>query len=77
MSALAKAFFYAGSRSLLVSHWEGQVYVVSPEGEIIEVLDTLPEQINAADFEYIREQNLLLIPTFVDNRVMAYRLEER
>ena len=61
----------------LVSHWEGQVYVVSPAGEIVEVLDTMPEQINSADFEYIRERNLLLIPTFVDNRVMAYRLNER
>jgi len=63
--------------NLLVSHWEGQVYVVSPAGEIVEVLDTMPEQINSADFEYIREHNLLVIPTFVDNRVMAYRLEER
>ena len=63
--------------NLLVSHWEGQVYVVSPAGEIVEVLDTLPEQINAADFEYIREHNLLLIPTFVENRVMAYRLVEK
>ena len=63
--------------NFLVSHWEGQVYVVSPTGEIVEVLDTLPERVNAADFEYIRERNLLLLPTFVDNRVSAYRLEER
>jgi len=63
--------------NFLVSHWEGQTYVVSPMGEIVEVLDTMPEQINSADFEYIRERNLLLIPTFVDNRVVAYRLEER
>jgi sugar lactone lactonase YvrE len=63
--------------NFLVSHWEGQVYVVSPAGEIVEVLDTLPERVNSADFEYIRDRDLLLIPTFVDNRVVAYRLEER
>ncbi len=32
---------------------------------------------NTADFECIREQNLLIIPTFVDNRVVAYRVAER
>jgi sugar lactone lactonase YvrE len=63
--------------NFLVSHWEGQVYVISPDGGIVEVLDTLPQRINSADFEYIRSRNLLVVPTFVDNRVMAYRLEER
>ncbi|NIN70436.1 MAG: hypothetical protein GTO46_00595 [Gemmatimonadetes bacterium] len=61
----------------LVSHWEGQTYVISPSGEVVEILDTLYEGMNAADFEYIRERNLLIIPTFVDNRVVAYRVSER
>jgi len=59
----------------LVSHWEGQVYVVSPQGEVVEVLDTLPEATdNTADFEFIAERGLLVIPTFLGNRVVAYRL---
>jgi sugar lactone lactonase YvrE len=61
----------------LVSHWEGQTYVITPDGEVVEILDTLYDGVNSADFEYIRERNLLVIPTFVDNRVMAYRLRER
>jgi sugar lactone lactonase YvrE len=61
----------------IVSHWEGQTYVISPSGEVVEVLDTMGERLNSADFEYIREQNLLLIPTFLGNRVTAYRLAER
>jgi hypothetical protein len=59
----------------LMSHWEGQVYVVSPEGEIVEILDTIGTD-NAADFEYIKERNLLILPTFVSNRVVAYRVTE-
>lgn len=61
----------------LVSHWEGQTYVVTPAGEVVEVLDTMGSGINLADFEYIRAENLLVIPTFLDNRVIAYRLTER
>ena len=61
----------------IVSHWEGQTYVVTPAGEVVEVLDTMSSGINIADFEYIRAESLLVIPTFLDNRVIAYRLTER
>ena len=57
----------------LVSHWEGQVYRVSPDGTPVEILDLLPEGQNTADFEYIPERGLIVIPTFVGNRVTAYR----
>jgi hypothetical protein len=39
-----------------------------------EILDTMPVKVNCADFEFIKEKNLLIIPTFTDNRVMAYQL---
>ena len=57
----------------LVSHWEGQTYLISPKGKIVELMDTIGD-INCADFEFIKEKNLLLIPTFVGNRVVAYQL---
>ncbi len=59
----------------LVSHWEGQVYRVDRDGTPVEILDLLPEGLNAADFEYVTEASLLIIPTFVGNRVVAYRLQ--
>ncbi len=59
----------------LVSHWEGQVYRISPDGEVVELLDALPMGWNTADFEYLPDESLLLIPTFLDNRVRAVRLE--
>jgi sugar lactone lactonase YvrE len=59
----------------LVSWWEGQVFVISPSGKIVEVLDDLPAGLNTADFEYVPERHLLIVPTFLGNSVVAYRLE--
>ncbi len=58
----------------LVSHWQGQIYRISPSGEVVEILDTLPAARNSADFELIPERDLLIVPTFTDNRVVAYAL---
>lgn len=62
--------------SFLVSNWEGEVYYVERGKEKMKVLDTKEQNINSADIEYIRDQNLLLVPTFRDNRVVAYRLQK-
>ncbi len=60
--------------NFLVSHWEGQLYRISPEGELVEIMDAMPERWNVADFEYLPEQKLLLIPTFLGNQVRAVRI---
>ncbi len=60
--------------NILVSHWEGQVYMIYPTGEVIEVLDIMDQGLNASDFEFIKEKNLLIIPTFMGNKVVAYKL---
>ncbi len=59
----------------LVSHWEGQVYRITPSGDVVELLDTMDARLNSADFEYIADESLLIIPTFLGNRVTAYRVE--
>ncbi len=58
----------------LVSHWEGQLYRISPSGEIVELLDSRPDGWNTADFEFLPERNLVLFPTFLDNRVRAVHI---
>jgi len=58
----------------IVSHWEGRVYRVTASGEIVKLLDTTAPAFNSADFEYVIDRGLLVIPTFRDNRVVAYRL---
>jgi len=59
-----------GKKSYIVSDWNGRVEII---GEVNMVLfDKSDKKINAADFEYISGMKLLLVPTFFDNRVVAY-----
>jgi len=60
--------------NLLVSHWEGLLYRITPSGDVVEILDAWPDRRNVADFEYLPDRNLVIVPTFLDNRVVAYRL---
>lgn len=59
----------------ITSSWSGEVYFISKDLKKQKILDTSAEKINAADIGYIPEENLLVIPTFYDNRLMAYRLK--
>lgn len=63
-----------GQGSYIISDWQGKIQLVNTENEPIFLLDTSDKGINAADIEYIPERNMLLVPTFSDNRVMAYEL---
>ena len=63
-----------GKGNYFISDWSGNTSLVFPKGEILQLLDTSKQNINAADLCYIIEKNILLIPTFFDNRVIAYKL---
>ncbi len=63
-----------GNGNYIISDWTGKIQLVSTEDDPIILLNT---GVNAADIEYIPENNLLLVPTFSDNRVMAYELIEK
>lgn len=58
----------------LVSLWEGQVYRITPAGEVTEILDLYPSRLNTADFEYVAETRTFYFPTFLADRVVAFRL---
>lgn len=64
-----------GNGKYLVSDWAGKTQVIEKNKPPVVLIDTREQKINAADFEYIAEKKLILIPTFFDNRVMAYRLK--
>lgn len=66
-----------GKGNYFISDWKGKTSLVTVSGKIIVLIDTTASKINSADLEYIKSKRLLLIPTFFDNRVTAYRLEER
>lgn len=64
-----------GDGGYLFSDWQGNVYLAGKDKKIEKLLDTTPAGINAADIEYVPTLKLLLVPTFNDNRVMAYELK--
>ncbi|MFY0652858.1 MAG: gluconolaconase [Cyclobacteriaceae bacterium] len=58
----------------IVSNWKGQIFHISKDYTRTIILDTIEEEINAADIDYIPEKQLLLVPTFFDNRLRAYKV---
>lgn len=62
----------AGADGYFVSGWDGEIYYVNQEGKKWKVLDTKAKNINSADISYSEETQLLYVPTFRDNRVVAY-----
>jgi sugar lactone lactonase YvrE len=57
----------------LVSHYDGNLYLVRQNGEVIELLNTRPEEIKCADFEYVDDLNRLFIPALKNNRLFIYQ----
>lgn len=64
-----------GNGDYLASSWRGEVFYITSGWKRIQLLDTRKNEINAADIDYIMDQKLLLVPTFFDNKVVAYRLK--
>jgi hypothetical protein len=64
-----------GNGNYLISDWLGNIHLVSSKHEKIKLLDSTPANVNAADIDFVTEKKLLLVPTFSDNRVVAYELK--
>jgi sugar lactone lactonase YvrE len=58
----------------IASRWQGEIYLVKNGTEHL-LLDTKGEESNTADIDYIPEENLVLVPTFLKNKVVAYKLD--
>jgi sugar lactone lactonase YvrE len=68
-------FVSAGNGRFLIADWQGHVQLIEPGKPNQKLLDTTPLKINAADIDYIISEKILLVPTFLDNRVMAYKVK--
>lgn len=62
------------SNGYMVSNWNGEVYYVDQEGSRWKVLDTKSRNVHAADIAVDDDLQILYVPTFYDNRVVAYRI---
>jgi len=62
----------------LVTAWSGESWIVGPEGTVTPLLDTntltpvVGQRVNHADVGYVPRKKLWIIPTFFDNRLLAY-----
>lgn len=65
-----------GKGNYFISDWRGKTSYVTSSGQVTVLMDTTNQKINSADIEYIEGKQILLIPTFFDNRVVAYQVEE-
>jgi len=65
-----------GKGNYFISDWRGKTSLVTASGQIIVLIDTTALKINSADLEYIKNRQLLLIPTFFANSVVAYTVKE-
>ena len=64
------------SGNFIVSCWSGIVYYVKPNGTKTVLLDTREQKLNTADIGFDAEKNVVYIPTFYGNKIVAYKLKE-
>jgi sugar lactone lactonase YvrE len=64
-----------GDGRYIFSDWIGHIHIAGPDTKKVLLLDTTPDKINAADIQFIPSKKLVLVPTFLDNRVRAYQLD--
>jgi len=66
---------FVGDSRFIVSDWKGKIQIIEKHKPAVMLLDTTEQKINAADFEYIPDKNLLMVPTFFSNAVTAYQFK--
>lgn len=63
-----------GENDFLASRWVGEIWIVQ-NGEATKLLDTKDAGSNTADIGYLVEDQIVLVPTFMKNKVAAYKLD--
>ncbi len=61
----------------LTSSWTGEVFLIYPDYSKVSLLKTSPMEINSADIGFNMDEQIVYVPTFFDNRVIAYKLEKK
>jgi len=72
--AIMDGIAYEGNGNYLISDFNGKIYRVNRSGEKKLVLNSTAPGMFCAAFEYIPGKHLLVVPTFTDNRVVAFEL---
>jgi len=64
-----------GDGNYVASRWAGEIYFVNSDGSETLLLDTKNAESNTADIGFIPGDNIVLVPTFFKNKVVAYKLD--
>ena len=59
--------------NFVFSNWEGRIFY-RQEGKLTKMWDSVADKINTADISFAPQIGLLLVPTFFDNQVVAYKI---
>ncbi len=60
--------------NFVFSNWVGRIFY-ERRGELTKMWDSTAQELKTADLFYIKKKKLLLVPTFYDNQVVAYKIE--
>ncbi len=61
----------------ITSSWSGEVFLILPDYSKVSLLKTSEQEINSADIGFNQESQVVYVPTFFDNSVVAYKLESQ
>src|SRR5690606_26565294 len=59
----------------IISCWQGIIYYVKSDGSKQILLDTRDQEVNTADIGYDPLNQIVYVPTFKKNKVVAYKLK--
>jgi len=62
-----------GHGGLLLSQVEGRIFRLPPTGPLEKILDLSAQGTGCADFAFAQDTGVVLVPTWLDNRVLSFR----
>lgn len=66
---------FTGTKGHYIStSWAGEIFMIFPDYSKISLLKTSGQEINSADIGFNLNKQMVYVPTFFDNRVVAYKL---
>lgn len=61
--------------TVIFSDYVGHLFCLSSEGDPVEIINTISTQVQLADFEYIPEKKMIIVPGLYSNVLSAYSLQ--
>jgi hypothetical protein len=76
MDASTDGIAQTSGGDLIVSCWNGIIYYIKKDGSKTVLTDLRKQQVNTADIGLDPKKNILYVPTFFRNKILAYQLQQ-